>query len=1460
MPQLLKARICNFRYNYGLRAIVDETYNFADPSGNPANTLINLANGGGKSVITQVLLQPILPRAKVAKRKIEAYFTKSQEPAFIALEWALDGKSNERLLTGIVIAASSTSVFHDDGSDDERIGPIKYYTFFSKYHSPLDPYSISKLPFCEWDGPRFKPSSFDRIRDEAKKSKGALRYFSSDDRALWQQELSDHGIEQEAWRAIERLNIEEGGVLKRFEDLNTSDKLIDNYILDHIVNRNVVRGNAGKEDSSLKTMMQAYVKQYNEQGSLIRTRELLDLFHNDLGITEDHASNLWTVTDQLHKRVGNLFAFADAIGGRITQNTADHNDLTQKEESLHRDKDHILLEELSYRYYLLLEEMERRKEEQEQAEAEKEDADAASKTAEHHLLLLECARYYRDLVEIISKIKAIDEAIQVKENDSDAKERIASLRYSVAYTLQVMLKSIDAKMEELRAEREQTRSNEAESTKKCDALYKLVESIMTEMATLRGELSAEMNQADKLVDELGIQASRMLDQTYAEADLSAWKTEKLKEQEELSNQKCNAEDNLAGMEKRKEILTSEIAVSNALLQDAIREKNELDVSLSEYDAAEERLKNVFARYGMNFEARFSDSPKNQMSSLSAIARENIRKDERVIEELNEELLAARNGTLHLPKLAVDFLRESGVIYESVEQYLLKHIENGDITTDVCAAFLSSFPYAAYGIILLGDPDEETEAFRQFADSGHWLPSVVPVFTMSDMEQMLNGTAGKMSLFAAYAKDYFSDNAAYIGIKEAKLAEAQSRLSMYQEESDQIGQDIRTMDEFSKYGADWRQNIVSELEGKANVTSGLKDHIAELEQESADIGKTIPAKRLSISQIDDKIKAIDRQVKDYDKLLALLAEESEKRAILSEKKANLNSKQSELKSEERNKEQLSNKFRELEDSLIAKEQLRRELSDNYSLVQNAIEAPIIAGDWRELLAELNQLQSAQNAEVSRLTAERAQLDTQRKDKEKELENRDCKEAEYCDIHYSEDAEASARKAKADGKKRLESAVNALTEAKTSFVKAESDFNHAADNLHEVSSEPLPRNEIGTDFKARRKNVEQRISEVSRAIKENEAVGRRLERVRDKAESASGKYKRPESITACSLAVDLNSQLEEILATIRDSEEEAAASRKKLDGSLGELRHKYADSLDEARRCLSNFNDLLSSDSRGDTLYTLFEQMGMIRQTLQKRISQIDADLADFKHFENDLVQQCMIQGKKLFDGLWQISDKSRVNIQGTRRPMIRFKNLPKEVPDDVARESIREEIVRGREEAVKLLSLGHALDSSAINRALNDTVSDANLLRRYCGKQSISMEAYKIDQNPKNSGYRDWNNRSDSSGAERFVVCFALILALLAYTRDSIEGIGEQTSVVIMDNPFGEISSKHVLEPMFEIARTYRVQLICLSDISKSDVVSCFDVLIRAVVKNSVFSKTEQLVQAQERIEHAYSREEQTSLF
>lgn len=83
------------------------------------------------------------------------------------------------------------------------------------------------------------------------------------------------------------------------------------------------------------------------------------------------------------------------------------------------------------------------------------------------------------------------------------------------------------------------------------------------------------------------------------------------------------------------------------------------------------------------------------------------------------------------------------------------------------------------------------------------------------------------------------------------------------------------------------------------------------------------------------------------------------------------------------------------------------------------------------------------------------------------------------------------------------------------------------------------------------------------------------------------------------------------------------------------------------------------------------------------------------------------------------------------------------------------------------------------------------------------------------------------------------------TVDEYERIVGQFRTLMVDE-------QRELQEMFDIAKHFNVQLICLSDINKSDVTSCFECVIKLVIKQQALSNFEIMThEDNERIEHGY---------
>ena len=290
-------------------------------------------------------------------------------------------------------------------------------------------------------------------------------------------------------------------------------------------------------------------------------------------------------------------------------------------------------------------------------------------------------------------------------------------------------------------------------------------------------------------------------------------------------------------------------------------------------------------------------------------------------------------------------------------------------------------------------------------------------------------------------------------------------------------------------------------------------------------------------------------------------------------------------------------------------------------------------------------------------------------------------------------------------------------------------------------------------------------------------------------------------------------------------------------------------------------------KGDRLFTISDSIDTMIGSIQKINSKIETDIREIENDFRDIVDQCMSQGRRIYKDLCIIANSSRAHIfEG--RPQIQMVKLDlpseKEISEEATRVSIERELESGANELKELIKTGD-FDQNAVRKKARATVGSEKLLHKYIIQDSITVRVYKIDINPANSTYKRWEDALiKSSGAEKFVVFFAVVLTLMNYTRAQ-EGIIDRKakSVLLLDNPFGKITSGHLLKPMFGIARRFNVQLICLSDINKSDVINCFEHVIKLQIKPQALTNKEIMThEGNENIEHGYYKimNRQMSLF
>ena len=232
MSKINAIRLINLNYNNNAIKISDETFHL-----NGESTLLSLRNGGGKSVLVQMMTAPFVhKRYRDAKdRPFESYFTGSR-PTFILVEWALDQGAGY-VMTGMMVRKRQEISGEETGSGEE----LEIVNLISEYKERclLD---ISHLPVVEKTKKEITLKSFGACRQlfESWKRDKSVNFFFYDmnNQAQSRQyfdKLKEYQINYKEWETIiKKVNLKESGLSDLFADCRDEKGLVEKWFLDAV--------------------------------------------------------------------------------------------------------------------------------------------------------------------------------------------------------------------------------------------------------------------------------------------------------------------------------------------------------------------------------------------------------------------------------------------------------------------------------------------------------------------------------------------------------------------------------------------------------------------------------------------------------------------------------------------------------------------------------------------------------------------------------------------------------------------------------------------------------------------------------------------------------------------------------------------------------------------------------------------------------------------------------------------------------------------------------------------------------------------------------------------------------------------------------------------------------------------------------------------------------------------------
>lgn len=1449
MPQISKIRIVNFTYNDGNRFIPDELYDLSSPeSGKALNALFNLNNGGGKTVLVQLMMQPVHPRAMAGGRRIEDYFVRPGDHTFILLEWNLDG-SREKLLTGISMAASAGN-FNEESQRGNR---IKYYTFKTIYekHSP---YSIASLELSANENGKYVPAPFDFVREKAKASRGALEYYSSDDAVRWAEMLSEeYGIHRAEWETvIEALNRDEGGLNQYFNEARTSDRLIAKFFIPAIEHRLMSAASRGT-DSSLETMLINYARRITDKETVIRERDTNNKLLGDLAEIRGMTEVLCQANEGLLAEISQAMGFKAALSRRIFEIKAELDAVGRQIEDRKKVIVHIEHEERSKDYYTAGEKYEKAKAALEEVDGLLKKCRAELEKKKQEEDLLQCAGLYLQIKEADGKIKELKKLIEEKENNSEDAERIASLKYSVFVKAKSEGEALGRKASGLKEgiEKKTKALNLAGETRKRSE---------TELSQAEGryikadsDLEAAKGNTDERMKTLGIEAGRRLDGFYPLEEVESEKAQRLQTKEKLELRAQDTKKRIDEIGNRQGEIPAEKAGIQIKANETAGRIEKAGEELREYDFLYEKLIKICDRYSLDSQAVFSGTLRGTLQKEIDFTEAGISAAGRERQAAVDKKKAAEEGSLHILPEIMEYVRSTGIPCLTGEEYICGLTEDGKLSDKEAEKILRAYPELAYSLLF----NTQTEIQRLLsAGNIDWLPAALPLFTMEEAGRIFDGSMEPSAFLAVCDRSFFADREGYIGRLAGQMARLEERLKYLKSHLEEVRAEKSVADTFT-YPEGWREDQKKLISSLKQEQEELQAGLLELDRESQVLRRELTEKNEILEGIRKEIQETDLWLSSFSELAGMLSREKElfddlqkisverKRAQEAHKKA--------CAEYEICENALAALRTEQEENSISLERKRYIMSQ----VDRAGESALIEGELEQLFTRYNTLLISQSKSLEGL---KNSLDTEQEKKDsaqKELAGYTCRESEFISLAFSPDALQRVKRERKGLEEDRERVQTVYNEKNGEYIRAEEGFRQAGESLADYGGIPLLQGEIGDSFKERIQEANLVIRSLNEKTGKLDGEERALERVSVRAENVLEAYTAGDIVAPVVLNEKPDEQWKKIKEGLDRCSKEYSVRRDVLNKRLRDTSAAYRDSvLTEIIGKLDLVGDMIGdAGSKGSRLYTAGESISAMIASIEKINSSIETDLKEIENDFHDIVNQCFWQGKRMYTDLRMIAASSRAHIfDGKPQIQMVKMDLPeeKEISEEASRAAIRSEIEQGANELKELIKTG-AEDKQILKRA-KVIVGSERLLHRYIRMETISVRVYKIDLNRANSSYKKWEDTlTQSSGAEKFVAFFSVVLTLMNYTRSSSGLAGQKAkSVLILDNPFGKITSAHLLKPMFDIARHFDVQLICLSDINKSDVISCFDCVIKLLIKTQNLSSFEIMThEGNERIEHGY---------
>lgn len=1434
MPKINRARIINFSYNNSNRHIIDETFDFYGGE----NALLNLKNGGGKSVLVQTLFQPVLPKTKLMGRKIEDFFKSQKTPSYIMLEWALEDKGGY-LLTGIGMARRESRTVEEA----ETGIALKYFTFTVKYREANE-FDIKNILLAKRNKKGIEIMDFKEARNllDSKKSndKYEIRVYGEDDRTEYRDDLMSYGISQEEWRSvILNINQTEGGVIEIFDKCKTSQQLLNEWILKSI--EKVINGEDDKDNKKLGQMLENVVNEIISNEQFIRDKGILEAFMNKSEEIVEELNRLEKCRDSEKGKkddLAELFYFADNKRNSLEEEKLKNEN---RSEELKAEMSKIQLEEISKEYYDSKEALEKFEEELKTLDIKISELKELLDKLDYEEKLERASQEYINIVKLQEVLRSIKVDIERLTGECDEQKRIEDLEYTLKIRYEELITKLSEDIANIKLDKEDKSENIKLNNENKNTYNQNLRLKEREYTNLKRDITEFREYEEKTKENLKLSYGRNMlsevEKGYFDTALKEFDSNLQKIRIEITSLK----EIMLEKERERNSLQQGFSILSEKDKQYAVEQSAVTIKLKAYYDAEATIKPIFERHNINWNSRFELQDNRRRLEYKINEKDDeLKKQQNELSIVAESLECIKTGSFNLPKKLLNFLKKEGIQYITGENYLRK------LSKKDRQRLLGINSLLPYSFVMT---TEQIEALKE-VDFDFPVNQMIPLIDYKNLEEQKSDSGAIVSL---------KEGISFLCIYDKNIVDFDS-LTAYEES-------LKKDEIFLKDGMDQKEKVLKEYRKDLHVLEDFKfeeTYHIEIEKEKLTIEeaieetkKEINTNKNDLNNLEDAINNLrdaknnlvnseKKAAEDIETLEELIARDKdycgdlEKEIILSTK----------VKSIEREINNLETKNSNLGGMLNAIEKQEWEANNKlnnskakYEAFKDKKTSDIVVGNINILEKELSTLQSRLSSNIERLQDDQERYNNELRGKKIVIKSFNIPFEIYSDHRYDEGNLKRVLKEQENNKASLEKINRDRITIGNQVAVQKNNLQRCQANLKDKNAEPMAKSEILLNFKLRKQNAQREsfdiISKNKELIESITKLERLLDRINDIIDIAysefKGSYKEVKG-----LAEDFEEFKKELISITKEGQKYKNKVKSKLSNMFADFKNKL-EVINNIQEGITPIVDKL--DVAEDNYYYLGERMLINMEKLKNMIRAYELRLEGIENSKRDLVQHCYYHGKRVFDEIEKVTGNSSIKLEGHNRP-IPILRIDMELlrEEKESKEKIRLYI----EDCISQISRDIKAETKYedIQRKMLRFMSTKELLNELSELSKAKVFAYKIDINIKNRGYKTWEQvMKENSGGERFVAFFTVLVALMSYTRLNGKSqddyrLNKDTKVLIMDNPFGPISSEHLLRPLFQIAKKYNTQLICLTDLKQNSILNCFDLIYMIKIRTNVLGTNE----------------------